>query len=92
VLTLTDNAATEIRNLVAAPEVPDDAGVRIASAGDGSLTLALTGAPTDGDAVVENAGARVFLDPAAAELLADQALDAGPDAEGQARFTLVHQG
>jgi hypothetical protein len=42
--------------------------------------------------VVENAGARVFLDPAAAELLADQALDAGPDAEGQARFTLVHQG
>jgi Fe-S cluster assembly iron-binding protein IscA len=91
VLTLSDNAATEIRNLVAQPEVPDDGGVRIASANDGTLTLALTGGPTDGDAVVENSGARIFLDPAAAELLIDQELDAGTDAEGQPRFTLIHQ-
>ena len=64
-LTLSDTAATEIRNLVAQPEVPADGGVRIASAPDGALTLALAGGPADGDAVVENGGARVFVEPEA---------------------------
>jgi Fe-S cluster assembly iron-binding protein IscA len=55
------------------------------------LTLALAGGPIDGDAVVEDHGARVFLDPAADQLLADQQLDAGTDPEGQVQFTLVRQ-
>ena len=91
-LTLSDTAATEIRNLVAQPEMPDDGGVRIASSSDGALTLALAGGPVDGDAVVEDSGARVFLDSAADELLADQTLDAGIDGEGQVQFTLVPRG
>lgn len=91
-LTMTDNAATEIRNLVAAPEIPDDGGVRIASTGDGALAVALAGGPVDGDAVVEQDGARVFLDHAADEMLTDQQLDAGIDPEGQLLFTLLHQG
>lgn len=90
-LTLSDSAATEIRNLVAQPDVPDDAGVRIASTADGALTLALAGAPADGDAVVENAGARIFLEPEAGELLADQQLDAGVDEAGQVQFSLALQ-
>ncbi|MDT4906302.1 MAG: iron-sulfur cluster assembly protein [Pseudonocardiales bacterium] len=90
-LTLTDNAATEIRNLVAQPDVPDDGGVRIASNGQGALTLALAAEPAAGDAVVEDSGARVFLEPAAGQLLDDKLLDAGVDPEGQVQFTLVEQ-
>lgn len=90
-LTMTTNAATEIRNIVAQPEVPDDAGVRIASNGDGALTLALAAEPADGDAVVEDAGARIFLEPQAGQLLDDKQLDAGVDAQGQVQFTLTQQ-
>jgi len=88
VLTLTDNAATEIRNLIALPEVPDDGGVRIASDATGTLTLALAGAPTQGDAVLEEHGARVFLEPTAGELLDDKLLDAGVDPEGNVQFSI----
>lgn len=87
-LTLTDNAATEIRNLIALPEVPDDGGVRIASDDAGALTLALAGSPTDGDAVIEDHGARVFLEPSAGQLLDDKLLDAGLDAEGNVQFSI----
>lgn len=90
-LTMSDSAATEIRNLVAQPEVPDEGGVRIASSPDGALTLALAGGPVSGDAVVENEGARVFLDPAADELLDDKRLDAGLDPHGQVQFSLAQQ-
>jgi iron-sulfur cluster assembly protein len=91
VLTLTDNAATQIRQLIDQPEVPTDGGVRIASNADGALTLALAGAPVDGDAVVENDGARVFVEEHAGEVLADKALDAGLDAEGTVQFAIVAQ-
>jgi iron-sulfur cluster assembly protein len=91
VLTLTDNAASEIRNLVSQPEIPDDSGVRIASNGEGALTLALATEPAAGDAVVEDGGARVFLEPTAGQLLDDKLLDAAIDPEGQVQFTLVEQ-
>jgi Fe-S cluster assembly iron-binding protein IscA len=87
-LMLTDNAATEIRNLIAQPEVPDDGGVRISSGGDGALTLALTRGPADGDAVLEERGARVFLEPGAGELLHDKTLDAGIDPDGNLQFSI----
>jgi Fe-S cluster assembly iron-binding protein IscA len=88
VLTLTENAATEIRNLIALPEVPDDGGVRIASDETGALTLALAGAPAEGDAVIDEQGARVFLEPAAGELLDDKLLDAGVDPSGNVQFSI----
>jgi iron-sulfur cluster assembly protein len=91
VLTLTDNAATEIRNLVSNPEVPDDGGVRIASNDEGALTLALTAGPAEGDEVIEAEGARVFLEPQAGELLDDKTLDAGVDPEGHLQFSLAQQ-
>jgi iron-sulfur cluster assembly protein len=91
VLTLTESATTEIRNLIANnPEVPDDAGVRIATTPDGanlSLTLALV--PSEDDAVLTERGARVFLEPTAAELLDDKALHAAADEQGQVQFALT---
>ena len=88
VLALTDNAATEIRNLIALPEVPDEGGVRIASDESGTLTLALAGGPAEGDAVIEEQGARVFLEPAAGQLLDDKLLDAGVDQGGNVQFSV----
>lgn len=90
-LTVTDNAANEIRNLVAHPEIPDEAGVRIASTPDGALTLSLAGGPLEGDEVVENSGAKVFLEPQAGELLDDKELDAGTDPEGNVQFSIGMQ-
>lgn len=92
-LTLTDSATTEIRNLIANnPDVPDDAGVRIASSPDGAgLALSLALVPSEDDAVLTENGARVFLEPAAAQLLDDKALHAGVDENGQLQFALAQQ-
>jgi Fe-S cluster assembly iron-binding protein IscA len=88
---MTENAASEIRNLVSNPEVPDDGGVRIASNQDGALTLALAAGPVDGDAVVDHSGARVFLEEQAGQLLEDKLLDAGVDADGNVQFSIGQQ-
>jgi Fe-S cluster assembly iron-binding protein IscA len=92
-LTLTPNATTEIRQLVDAPTTPDGCGVRIATdpAGAG-LSLSLAATPAEDDHVIDDAGARVFLEPHAAELLEDQTLDAQVDEAGQLRFTVGRTG
>lgn len=91
-LTLTDSAATEIRTLTASPEIPESTGLRIATSEDGSnLLLSLATAPTDGDAVVEEHGARVFLEPAVAAMLDQQSLDTAVDPDGKTRFAVSPQ-
>jgi len=92
-LVLTDNATTVIRNLVDTPELPDGAGLRVASPSDGSqqLTLAAAESPDPNDAVVEAEGARVFLDPPAAEVLDDKVLDARVDDNGAVQFLVATQ-
>ena len=42
--------------------------------GDVEITIEEATAPTDGDEVVEHDGARVFVAPAAADVLSDQVL------------------
>lgn len=92
-LTLTDSATTQIRSLtVENPDVPDDAGIRIASNPDGAtLTLSLALTPAEDDSVIAENGARVFLEPTAAGLLDDKTLDAGLDPEGQVQFGIAPQ-
>jgi Fe-S cluster assembly iron-binding protein IscA len=84
-LTVTDSAATAIRDLVEGPALPDGAGLRIFTTDEVGADLAVitAGAPRDGDRVVEKAGARVFLESEAAVLLRDQVLDAELDAAGK---------
>jgi Fe-S cluster assembly iron-binding protein IscA len=90
VLTLTDNATSEIRNIIADPQVPDGCGLRIANdPAAGGLTLTLAAEPAQDDQVLDEGGARVFLEPQAAMMLDDKALDAGHDGHGQLRFTLA---
>jgi iron-sulfur cluster assembly protein len=90
VLTLTDSAQTEIRNLISnTAELPDDGGIRIASNPDGAtLTLSLASLPAEDDTVLDENGARVFLEPVAAQLLDEKTLDAATDADGGVQFGL----
>src|SRR5688572_19358145 len=82
-LTLTDNAVAVIRNLTDQPQVPEGAGLRIATDDtQGALMLTLAAEPMDGDEVRDEAGARVFLESGAARILDDKSLDAAVDANG----------
>ncbi|MBN6058529.1 Fe-S cluster assembly protein HesB [Nonomuraea sp. RK-328] len=92
-LTLTENAAQAIRDLTASTPEPSQSGVRIASQGQdtGTLTLSLASQPEPTDAVVEDQGARVYLDPVAATVLDDKSLDAGADEKGAVSFLVTDQ-
>jgi len=83
VLAITDTAAEAIRGIVAAPELPDGAGLRIATtAGAGSaaaLEVSVAETPAATDQVVSEAGARVFVEAEAIPLLDDKLLDAQID-------------
>ncbi len=92
-LMLTENATSVVRALVERHELADDAGLRIAAEGGdaGSLTVSATGSPAEGDQVVEESGARVFLEPVAAATLDGMVLDARVDDEGRVEFFLGAQ-
>ena len=94
-LTLTPNAASAIRALVDASELPDEAaGLRIADdpAQASSLTLSLAAVPAEDDKVLDESGARVFLAPQAAALLEDKTLDATSDGQGHLQFGITQPG
>ncbi|NES15161.1 MULTISPECIES: iron-sulfur cluster assembly accessory protein [Micromonospora] len=86
-LTMTDNAVLVIRDLAAQQDVADAGGLRIAADTDaGSLSIELVEQPAQGDQVVDNQGARIFLDADAAQLLNDTSVDAVVDDEGVVQF------
>jgi len=78
-LTLSDSAVEAVDNLLQSPEVPDDAGLRIDTAGEAHFSLEIAIEPAPGDQVIEEGGARVFVDPAAAPMLDNAELDARRD-------------
>ncbi|HEY2079909.1 MAG TPA: Fe-S cluster assembly protein HesB, partial [Streptosporangiaceae bacterium] len=71
------------------PDLPVETGLRIVKQGAGapSFQLALTEGPATGDQVVEEGGARVFLETAAA-VLEDKALDAQVNEQGDLAFRI----
>jgi len=91
-LTVTQNAVTEIRNLTDQPQAPEGGGVRIATDPTaGSLTLRLAATPAEDDTVLDADGARLFLDSSATARLDDKTLDAVTDPSGQVRFAFAEQ-
>jgi Fe-S cluster assembly iron-binding protein IscA len=90
-LTLTENASTIVKTLVDQNLTTEDAGLRFAQEGVESSGLTVTTAeqPLPGDAVVEQDGAKVYLDETAAVALGDQVLDAAVDQEGAVQFSLL---
>jgi iron-sulfur cluster assembly protein len=75
-LALTEQAKEVIKEIV--EEVGPGGGLRITASGhngDSALDFDLAQAPAAGDEVVSADGAKVFLDEAAAAVLADKMLD-----------------
>ena len=92
-LTLTENASTVVRTLVDQTGAADQAGLRISQDAPDSPALHVipTEAPQPGDQVVEEDGARVFLEEVAAVTLDDKVLDAQVDDRGGVQFTIAPQ-
>jgi iron-sulfur cluster assembly protein len=81
VLALTSDAVEAVKTIAeASAELPNESGLRIHAqpTGDGPVgfELAMVGIPDEGDQVIEEAGARVFVEPEAALYLEDKILDA----------------
>ena len=92
-LTLTDNARTAVHDLQTQAGVPEGGGLRIAESADqaGSFELALVPAPQPDDTVVEDGGARVFVDAVSSVQLDDRVLDARVDDDGGIGFALAQR-
>lgn len=90
-LTLTENAQTAIKTLTTQAGLPDEGGVRIAMAENGSeLQMALSPEPAVGDEVIDTDGARVFVAEETATMLESQELDATETEQGTG-FSLRQQ-
>ena len=75
-LTLSPSAVEAVDSLLHSPDVPDDAGLRIATAGASQLTIGIAPEPAPDDQVIEEGGAHVFVDSEAAPLLDNVELEA----------------
>jgi Fe-S cluster assembly iron-binding protein IscA len=82
-LALTENAVEAVKEIVSASEAaPETGGLRMAAESAGARTnlqLSVVELPAEDDEVIEEEGARLFLDEEAAQLLDDKVLDASMD-------------
>jgi len=92
-LTLTDNARVAIGTMLAEAPGSDSSGLRIAAMDDapGSVGLSIVETPSEGDTVIDQPGARVFLESSAAAVLDRMVLDARPGDAGAVEFRLGPQ-
>jgi iron-sulfur cluster assembly protein len=94
VLALTDKAAEAVKVLVSAAAVNvGTSGLRVVAEPvdiGTNFELSIATLPAEDDEVVEESGARVFLEPNAAALLDDKVLDAEL-AQNQVSFTIADQ-
>jgi len=94
VLTLTENASTVVKTIVDQSVEGTEAGLRISqdAVDSPALHVIATTQPLPGDQVVEEDGARVFLEETAAGTLEDKVLDAQIDDNGGVQFTVSARG
>ncbi len=92
-LTLTDTASTVVKDIVSRSGGPDEAGLRIdaENAEATEFSVAIVPNPEESDAVVEQAGAHVYLGEEAARALDDKTLDARVSEDGRVAFDIVPQ-
>lgn len=90
-LTLTETAKAAISGITAQAGLPQNGGIRIALAdGNDEIELSLAPQPEAGDEVIDDDGARVFVQSAASPVLAEHTLDAEESPEGVG-FALLKQ-
>ena len=95
-LTMTDTAAEAVRQISANSGLEPDPGLRI-SAGpptpEGTpLEIGLAGEAESNDQLVEEGGARIYVEELVAPALDDKVLDAAVDQNGGVQFALTLQG
>jgi iron-sulfur cluster assembly protein len=90
-LTLSRSAVEAVDTLLHMPEMPEDAGLRIRSAGESQLMIEVATEPAPGDQVIEDGGARVFVDSDAAPILDNAELNARVEGD-QVAFGLAPTG
>ena len=94
-LALTENAVDAVKRIVeSSDEASETAGLRLVAEQTGmeaNFQLSVTQLPAEDDEVVEEEGARVFLEPKAASLLDDKVLDASVE-ENKVAFTIADRG
>jgi Fe-S cluster assembly iron-binding protein IscA len=91
-LALTDEAVEAVRNIVSSSdELSETGGLRLVAERAGAQTglqLSVVALPAEDDEVIEEQGARVFLEPEAAAVLDDKVLDARIE-QNQVEFTIA---
>jgi iron-sulfur cluster assembly protein len=94
VLALTDSAVQAVKGIVSSSDQPaETGGLRVVAdrvADEANFQLSVAALPAEDDEIVEEQGARLFLDPEAASLLDDKVLDATVE-QNQVAFTLADQ-
>jgi iron-sulfur cluster assembly protein len=94
VLLLTDDAVQVVKEIItSSDELAETGGLRMVAEQTGvqtSLGLSLVVLPGEDDEVIEEEGARIFLEPQAASILDDKVLDVSFD-EDKLAFTIVDQ-
>lgn len=93
-LALTDNAVQAVRQILSSQEeVPETGGLRMVAdqAGDRvNFELSVVPLPAEDDEVIDEEGARLFLEPEAASFLDDKLLDADIE-QNRVAFTIAEQ-
>lgn len=93
-LTLSRTASEAIKDVVRrSPDVPDElGGIRLfratTSNGRTELVMGISEAPEKRDAIVEQSGVRVFVEPALRDDVAGKRLDVSDDGDGWVGFRL----
>ena len=92
-LTLTDTASTVVKEIVSRNDDTERAGLRIeAESPDATdFGVSIVPLPRVHDAIVEQGGARVYLDESATAALDDKTLDARVDEDGRVAFDILPQ-
>jgi iron-sulfur cluster assembly protein len=93
-LALTDSAVQAVKEIVSSSEeVAETGGLRMVAEREGTqanFQLSVVPLPAEDDEVIEEQGARVFLEQEAASLLDDKILDASVEQNGLA-FAIADQ-
>ncbi len=93
-LALTDSAVEAVTEIVSSSEEPSETGgLRMVAERAGTqvnFQLSVVPVPAEDDEVIEEQGARVFLEPDAASLLDDKVLDAKLE-QNKVAFTIADQ-
>jgi iron-sulfur cluster assembly protein len=93
-LALTDNAVEAVRDIVSSSdEASETSGLRMVAEQEGmqaNFHLSVVQLPAEDDEVIDEQGARIFLEPKAASLLDDKVLDASVE-QDQVAFTIADQ-